>query len=67
MTTKQAGYPDKTPSAKPPIERVDVYRGGQDPAAACFDVGISDRAGAQEAADARREHSRELGNRRSTP
>jgi hypothetical protein len=52
---------------KPAIESVAGYAKDKAPAAAKFGVGISDRAGAQQAQDARRDHSRELGNRRSTP
>ena len=40
-------------STKQPDIKVDVY-GSKAPAAAKFGVGISDRRGAQEAADARR-------------
>jgi hypothetical protein len=57
------GYPDKTPSSKPPIESVAGYKTGQAPAAAKFNVGISSREGAQAAQDARREHSRQLTDR----
>ena len=59
------GYPDKRPANNPPIEQVDTYR--RPPDAARFGKGTSTREGAQQAQDARREQSRELGNRRSTP
>jgi hypothetical protein len=50
--SKDYNYPDKVPTSKPPI-LTDVY-GSRPPKAAQFGVGISDRRGAQEAADARR-------------
>jgi hypothetical protein len=58
-------FPDKKPSAMPPIEKTNVY--SNPPAAAAFDKGTSTREGAAQAADAVREHSRDLGSRRSTP
>jgi hypothetical protein len=61
-----AGYPDKTPTSSPPVESVDVCR-HRAPDAARFGKGTSTRQGAQQAQDAVREHSRELGNRRATP
>jgi hypothetical protein len=61
------GYPDKRPASPPPVEKVDIYRPGQAPAASRFGVGTSTREGSQQAQDARREQSRELSSRRSTP
>lgn len=63
----EAGYPSKEPASKPPVESVAGYKQVRAPDAAKFGVGISDRAGAQAAQDARREHSRELGSRPTTP
>jgi hypothetical protein len=55
----------KTP--KPEIKSVAGYRKGQAPDAAKFGVGISDRAGAQQAQDAARDHGRELASRPTGP
>jgi hypothetical protein len=54
-------------TTKPAIESVAGYAKDKAPAAAKFGVGISDRAGAQEAQDARREQSRDLGSRPTSP
>ena len=54
-------------TTKPAVESVADYSKDKAPAAAKFGVGITDRAGAQEAQDARREHSRDLGSRPTTP
>jgi hypothetical protein len=60
-------YTDKTPSSRPPIERVSGgFKEGQNPAAT-FERGARSIADIQKSADAVREHSRELGSRRSTP
>jgi hypothetical protein len=59
------GYPDKRPTNNPPIEQTDVYR--PPPDAARFGKGTSTREGAAQAAEAVRQHSRDLGSRRSTP
>jgi hypothetical protein len=53
--------------SEPKIESVAGYSTGKAPAAATFNRGTSTREGAQAAQDARREHSRELGNRPTTP
>jgi hypothetical protein len=53
--------------SEPKIESVAGYQKGQEPAAAAFGKGAVDRAGIERAAEARREHSRELGNRPTTP
>jgi hypothetical protein len=52
---------------KPEIESVAGYRKGQAPDAAKFGVGISDRAGAQQAQDAARDHGREIASRPTSP
>lgn len=52
---------------KPDIASVAGYAKDKAPDAARYGVGTSTREGAQAAQDARREHSRELGSRRSTP
>jgi hypothetical protein len=52
---------------KPKIENVAGYPEAKAPDAARFGVGTSTREGAQQAQDARREHSRELGNRPTGP
>jgi hypothetical protein len=56
-----------TKTTKPEIESVAGYDKNRAPDAAKFGVGITDRAGAQEAQDARREHSRDLGSRPTSP
>jgi hypothetical protein len=61
--TKQAGYPDKTPAAKPPIA-VDGYNSQgvktRPPAAAKFGVGATSLPEIQDATDQRRAHSESL-------
>jgi hypothetical protein len=52
---------------KPAVESVAGYSKNKAPDAARYGVGTSTREGAQAAQDAPREHSRELGSRRSTP
>jgi arginase family enzyme len=64
---RNAGLPDKHPTERPAIESEAGYAKGKAPAGACFDEGFSTREGAAQAADARREHSRELTNRRNSP
>jgi hypothetical protein len=59
--TKEAGYPDKTPTSKPPIENVGPYPGAQAPAAAKYGVGTSTPAGITEATEARRANQADPG------
>jgi hypothetical protein len=58
--TKQAGFPDKTPTSNPPIE-VDGYESmgtkTRPPAAAKFGVGSTSLPEIQDATDRRRAHS----------
>jgi hypothetical protein len=56
-----------TKTTKPEIESVAGYGKDKAPAAAKFGVGVSDRAGAQEAQDAARDHGRELQSRPTSP
>jgi hypothetical protein len=61
------GYPDKRPASPPPIEQISGgFKEGANPAAT-FSRGARTISEIQKSADAVREHSRELGNRRSTP
>jgi hypothetical protein len=53
--------------SEPKIENIAGYPADKAPAAATFNRGAQTLAEIQRAQDARREHSRELGNRRSTP
>jgi hypothetical protein len=61
--TKQAGYPDKTPAAKPPIA-VDSYTSQgvktRPPAAAKFGVGATSLPEINDALDQRRAHNEAL-------
>jgi hypothetical protein len=57
------GYPDKTPSSKPPIESVAGYAKDKAPAAAKYGVGAKSVAEIAEAAEARRQHGRDILNR----
>jgi hypothetical protein len=54
-------------TTKPPIESVAGYAKDRAPDAAKFNVGIRDRAGAEAAQNARREHSNELTSRPTKP
>jgi hypothetical protein len=54
-------------TTEPAIESVAAYGKDRAPAAAKFGVGFSDRAGAQEARDARRDHGREIASRPTSP
>jgi hypothetical protein len=61
------GYTDKRPTSNPPIERVSGgFKEGANPAAT-FERGARTISEIQKSADAVREHSRDLGSRRSTP
>jgi hypothetical protein len=53
--------------SEPKIESVAGYANGKAPDAATFNGGASDRAGVQQAADARRAHGAEIANRKATP
>jgi hypothetical protein len=57
------GYSDSKTPPKPPIESVAGYKTGKAPAAAKFGVGGDGGA----AAEARRQHSRDLTNRSTDP
>ena len=54
---------DKTPSSKPPIERVGPYRQGTQPAAAEFNRGAQTIEQIRQATEARRAHNESLSSR----